>query len=74
MILQEALALGLAGFAVGALLIQLTHDRFPRRVILVPFDQFVLLGIVVVICVAASGLGVRRALGIDATTAMGGGA
>jgi putative ABC transport system permease protein len=39
-----------------------------------PFDQFVLLGIVVMICVAASGLGVRRALGIDATTAMGGGA
>ncbi len=74
MILQEALALGLAGFAVGALLIQLTYDRFPRRVILMPFDQFVLLGIVVVICVAASGLGVRRALGIDATTAMGGGA
>jgi putative ABC transport system permease protein len=74
MILQEALALGLSGFAVGALLIQLTYDRFPRRVVLIPLDQIILFGIVVVICVLASGLGVRRALRIDATTAMGGGA
>jgi putative ABC transport system permease protein len=74
MIVQEALALGLSGFAVGALLIQLTYDRFPRRVVLLPLDQLVLLGIVVGICLAASLLGVRRALRIDTTTAMGGGA
>lgn len=74
MILQEALALGLSGFAVGALLIQLTYDRFPRRVVLVPFDQALLLGIVVGICLVASLLGVRRALRVDPTTAMGGGA
>jgi putative ABC transport system permease protein len=74
MIVEEALALGLSGFAVGALLIQLTYDRFPRRVVLLPLDQLVLLGIVVGICLAASLLGVRRALRIDTTTAMGGGA
>jgi ABC-type antimicrobial peptide transport system permease subunit len=34
----------------------------------------VLLGIVIAICVLASVLGIRRALAIDPTTALGGGA
>ena len=74
LILQESLTLGLLGYGLGAALITLTADSFPRRVAILPFDQYVLLGIVVAICVLASVLGIRRALGVDPTTAMGGGA
>jgi putative ABC transport system permease protein len=73
-VLQESLTLGLLGYGLGAILISLTAEYFPRRVAILAVDQSVLLGIVVVICVLASGLGIRRALGIDPTTALGGGA
>lgn len=74
LILQESIALGSLGYGFGAILIQLTYEYFPRRVEILAFDQAVLFGIVLVICVLASVLGIRRALSIDATTAMGGGA
>ncbi|MBM2805808.1 MAG: putative transporter, rane protein [Deltaproteobacteria bacterium] len=74
LILQESLGLGLLGYLVGAVLINLTYDYFPRRVAILAFDQSVLFGIVMVICVLASLVGIRRALAIDPTTAMGGGA
>lgn len=74
LILQEALGLGLLGYGFGALLITLTYEQFPRRVAILPFDQYVLFGIVIFICVLASLVGIRRALHIDPTTAMGGGA
>ena len=74
LITQESLSLGLLGYLFGALLINLTYDYFPRRVAVLAFDQYVLFGIVMVICVLASLVGIRRALAIDPTTAMGGGA
>jgi putative ABC transport system permease protein len=74
LILQESLALGLLGYGFGAILINLTYQYFPRRVAIMAFDQYVLLGIVVVICVLASVIGIRRALNVDPTIAMGGGA
>lgn len=74
LILQESLALGLLGYGFGAVLINLAYEYFPRRVAIIAFDQAVLFGIVVAICVLASVIGIRRALNIDATTAMGGGA
>lgn len=74
MIAQEAVALGVLGYAFGALLMQMVYEYFPRRVAILAFDQYVLFGIVVAICVLASLLGIRRALGIDPATAMGGGA
>jgi putative ABC transport system permease protein len=72
-VLQEALVLGLLGFGLGWILISLTYGYFPRRVAILPFDQYVLFAIVVGICVMASGLGIRRALRVDPTTALGGG-
>jgi putative ABC transport system permease protein len=74
LILQESLALGLLGFALGALLISRTYQYFPRRIVIVAFDQYVLLGIVMVICVVASLVGISKALRVDPTTALGGGA
>ncbi|MEN8108604.1 MAG: ABC transporter permease [Pseudomonadota bacterium] len=72
LIVQQALAMGVIGFAVGALLISQFKDYFPRRVILQPQDGLVLALIVIVVCVLASGLGVRLALKVDPATALGG--
>jgi putative ABC transport system permease protein len=74
LILQESIALGLIGFALGAMFIGRTYQYFPRRVLIVASDQYVLLGIVVAICVVASLLGIGKALRVDPTTALGGGA
>jgi putative ABC transport system permease protein len=74
LILQEALTLGLLGYALGAVLISRTYQYFPRRVVIVAFDQYVLLGIVVGICVLASLVGIWKAVRVDPTTALGGGA
>jgi putative ABC transport system permease protein len=74
LILQEALTLGLLGYATGALLISLTYSYFPRRVVVTVFDQSVLLAIVVLICIVASLVGIWKALHVDPATALGGGA
>lgn len=72
MIVQQALALGLIGFAIGATLILNTKDYFPRRVVLEP-DNVAALGLIVfVVCLMSSGLGVRAALRVDPATALGG--
>jgi putative ABC transport system permease protein len=74
LVLQEVLTLGLLGYGTGAVLIAALADFFPRRVAIAALDQAVLLGIVVGICALASVLSIRRALAIDPTTALGGGA
>ncbi len=72
MIVQQALALGFIGFAIGATLIFNTQDYFPRRVVLEP-DHVMILGLIVfAVCLLSSGLGVRAALRVDPATALGG--
>lgn len=72
MIVQQALALGVIGFAVGAAFIVNVKDFFPRRVVLEP-DNVVILGLIVfAVCLLSSGLGVRAALKVDPATALGG--
>ena len=56
----------------GLVLILLVKDNFPRRVVLEPFNALVLAGIILVVCLAASGLGVRAAMKVDPATALGG--
>ncbi|TIP10433.1 ABC transporter permease [Mesorhizobium sp.] len=72
MIVQQALALGSIGFAIGATLIASIKDYFPRRVVLEPDNVLALGAIVIVVCLLASALGVRAALRIDPATALGG--
>jgi putative ABC transport system permease protein len=72
LILQQALAMGLVGFAIGAALIRLAKDHFPRRVVLETSDTAILLGIIVMVCLIASIFGVRSALKIDPASALGG--
>ncbi len=72
LIVQQALVLGASGWGIGLVLILLVKDNFPRRVVLEPFNALVLAGIICVVCLAASGLGVRAALRVDPATALGG--
>jgi putative ABC transport system permease protein len=70
MIVQQAIALGLIGFAIGATLIFNIKDHFPRRVVL-EADNVAALGLIVFcVCLLANGLGVRAALKIDPATAL----
>ncbi len=73
MILQQALLLGVIGFAIGYVLISNTYARFPRTVLVQAWDMAALFAIVVAISVAASVLGIRRALKVDPGTALLGG-
>ena len=72
LIVQQALAMGVIGFAFGAALIVSIKDYFPRRVLLQPEDALALGIVVLIVCVVASGLGVRLALKVDPAAALGG--
>ena len=71
LIVQQALILGLSGWAIGLTLILLAKDNFPRRVVLEPVNALALAAIIFFVCIAASGLGVRAALKVDPATALG---
>ena len=72
LIVQQAVALGAVGWGLGLVLILLVKDYFPRRVLLEPVNAVALAGIIFLVCVLASGLGVRAALKVDPATAIGG--
>lgn len=71
LIVQQALALGGIGWASGLVLVLLVKDYFPRRVVLEPENALLLAGIIGLVCLLASGLGVRAALRVDPATALG---
>ncbi len=72
LIVQQSVALGVVGLAIGLSLILTVKDYFPRRVLLEPVNALALTGIILVVCILASGLGVRAALKVDPATALGG--
>jgi putative ABC transport system permease protein len=72
MILQQSLLMGVIAYGVGYLLILLTYEKFPRRIVLEPFDLQVLFVIVIVICMISSFVGVRKALRVEPAEALGG--
>jgi putative ABC transport system permease protein len=72
LIVQQSVALGVVGLGLGLVLILTVKDYFPRRVLLEPVNALVLTGIILAVCVLASGLGVRAALKVDPATALGG--
>jgi putative ABC transport system permease protein len=72
LILQQALAMGVISFVTGAALINAAQGFFPRRVVLEPADAATLFGIVFVVCLVASALGVRTAMKIDPASALAG--
>lgn len=72
LIMQQSLLMGLVAYGIGYAAIWFTHDKFPRRVDLVAIDLQLLFVIVVVICIAASMVGIRKALKVEAAQALGG--
>ena len=72
MILQQALALGVIGFAVGRITASFSAPLFPKYVLLVPQDSVTGLFIVLAICAIASTVAIRMALRVDPAEAIGG--
>lgn len=72
LIMQQSLALGVTGWFFGLGILSLVKDFFPRRVVLDVPDALVMGGIIALVCVVASGLGIRAALKADPATALGG--
>lgn len=70
LILQQALALGAVGYGIAYLLGRRLFPSFPRRVILADTDLVQLAGIVFVISVLASLLGIARALAVAPNEAL----
>jgi putative ABC transport system permease protein len=65
LILQQALLLGILAYGVAYVIGQWAFPLFPRRVILVTNDLWLLAGIVVGISVLASLLGIAKALSVE---------
>ena len=72
MILQEALGLGIIGFAIGKLAATLWGPHFPKYVVLIAEDAVRGFAATMVICTVASFLGIRAALRIEPGAAIGG--
>jgi len=71
MILQQALGLGLIGFAVGKVAATFWAPAFPKFVLLLPGDAVTGLMATLVICALASTLAIRVALKVDPGAAIG---
>jgi putative ABC transport system permease protein len=65
LILQQALLLGGLGYVVAYYIGQWLFPAFPRRVVIIPQDLWMLAGVVVGISVLASLLGVVKALRVE---------
>ena len=62
MILQQSLLIGILAFGMARFCGEWVYPFFPRRVVLVSFDLWVLFGIVVGISLLASGAGIIKAM------------
>ena len=72
MILQQSLLMGVIAYGIGYILILLTYEKFPRRIVLEAFDLQVLFAIVIAICMISSFVGIRKALKVEPAEALGG--
>jgi putative ABC transport system permease protein len=72
MILQQAVALGAIGFAVGKITATFAAPYFPKYVLLLPMDAIIGFGAVMIICALASLIAIRMALQVDPAEAIGG--
>jgi putative ABC transport system permease protein len=70
LVVQQALSMGLFGFFAGLGLVVMFKPYFPRRLVLDPESIAVVFVITVVMCLAASTLGIRLALKVDPAAAL----
>ena len=70
LIVQQALSMGIFGYFAGLALVLVFRPYFPRRLVLDPESVAIVFVITVVICLAASTLGIRLALKVDPAEAL----
>lgn len=70
LIVQQALTLGIAGYAIGLTLVMFGKNHFPRRVQLEPHDLLIVFLIVIAVCLIGSVLSIRAALKVDPVEAL----
>ena len=70
LIVQQALSMGIFGYFAGLALVLIFKPYFPRRLVLDPESVAIVFLITVVICLAASTLGIRLALKVDPAEAL----
>lgn len=70
LIVQQALSMGIFSFFAGLALVLIFQPYFPRRLVLDPQSVATVFVITVVVCLAASSLGVRLALKVDPAAAL----
>ena len=70
LIVQQALSMGIMSYFIGLGLVLIFQPYFPRRLVLDPTSVGVVFIIAIVMCLAASTLGIRLALKIDPAEAL----
>jgi putative ABC transport system permease protein len=70
LIVQQALSMGIFGYLTGLVLVLVFKPYFPRRLVLDPASVTIVFVITVVVCLAASTLGIRLALRVDPAEAL----
>jgi putative ABC transport system permease protein len=70
LILQQSLLMGVVSFIAGTVLVYVFKGYFPRRIVMLPEDIGALFGVVLIVCLLGSLLGVRAAVRIDAARAL----
>jgi len=70
MIVQQALSMGIVSYCIGLGLVVAFQPYFPRRLVLDPTSVVTVFVITVVVCLAASTLGIRLALKVDPAEAL----
>jgi putative ABC transport system permease protein len=70
MILQQSLSMGIFGYFTGLALVIAFKPYFPRRLVLDSESVAIVFGITVVVCLAASVMGIRLALKVDPAEAL----
>jgi len=72
MIVQETLILGIFAFIFGNIFAHLVYENFPKKVVLITSDAWVLFGVVVLASVLSSFAGVKKVVSADPREAIGG--
>ncbi|MCQ1773521.1 ABC transporter permease [Neorhizobium galegae] len=70
LIVQQSLSLGITGYMVGLALVFTFRPFFPRRLVFDPESVVAVFLITIVVCLAASTLGIRLALKVDPAEAL----
>lgn len=70
LVVQQALSMGLFGYFTGLALVLIFKPYFPRRLVLDPESVAIVFVITIMVCLAASTLGIRLALKVDPAEAL----